>query len=67
MRRGSRRLVWVMLACRYLSSLPGVVDTTGIDVSAEKVSQINAGQSYIGDVPDHDVAELVATQTTGNY
>ena len=37
----------------------GGVDTTGIDVSSEKVSQINAGQSYIGDVPDGDVAEFV--------
>ena len=37
----------------------GGIDTTGIDVSAEKVSQINAGRSYIGDVPDSDVAEFV--------
>ncbi len=37
----------------------GGVDTTGIDVSVDKVSQINAGTSYIGDVPDSDVADLV--------
>ena len=32
---------------------------TGIDVSAEKVSAITAGRSYILDVPDSDVAALV--------
>ncbi len=37
----------------------GGVDTTGIDISADKVSQINDGRSYIGDVPDSDVADLV--------
>ena len=37
----------------------GGVDTTGIDVSVDKVSQINDGTSYIGDVPDSDVADLV--------
>ncbi|MBI4890479.1 MAG: nucleotide sugar dehydrogenase [Acidobacteria bacterium] len=33
---------------------------TGIDVSVEKVAQINAGVSYIQDVPTDEVAELVA-------
>jgi len=37
----------------------GGVDTTGIEVSDEKVSQINAGTSYIGDVPDADVKMFV--------
>src|SRR4051812_40621045 len=30
----------------------------GFDVSAEKIATLNAGASYIGDVPDADVAEL---------
>jgi UDP-N-acetyl-D-glucosamine dehydrogenase len=30
--------------------------TTGIDVSEEKVAAINAGRSYIPDVPDEDIA-----------
>lgn len=33
---------------------------TGIDISASKVDQINAGVSYIQDVPTSEVAELVA-------
>ncbi len=33
---------------------------TGIDVSADKVAQINSGVSYIQDVPTSEVAELVA-------
>jgi UDP-N-acetyl-D-glucosamine dehydrogenase len=33
---------------------------TGIDVSAEKVEQLNAGQSYIPDIPTDVVGELVA-------
>ena len=41
----------------------GGVDTTGIEVSDEKVSQINAGTSYIGDVPDVDVKEFVESGT----
>ena len=32
---------------------------TGIDVSEEKVASINAGKSYILDVPDSDVSSLV--------
>jgi len=35
-------------------------DVTGFDVSASKVSDINAGRSYIGDVPAPDVAAVVA-------
>jgi UDP-N-acetyl-D-glucosamine dehydrogenase len=41
----------------------GGIDTTGVDVTPEKVSQINAGCSYIGDVPDDDVARFVETGT----
>jgi UDP-N-acetyl-D-glucosamine dehydrogenase len=37
-------------------------DTTGFDVDASKISQINAGKSYIPDVPD---AELLATVKAG--
>jgi UDP-N-acetyl-D-glucosamine dehydrogenase len=33
---------------------------TGFDVSAEKVDQLNQGESYIPDVPSSDVAPLVA-------
>jgi UDP-N-acetyl-D-glucosamine dehydrogenase len=33
---------------------------TGIDVQDSKVSSINAGSSYIQDVPEHEVNELVA-------
>jgi UDP-N-acetyl-D-glucosamine dehydrogenase len=35
--------------------------TTGIDVSPGKVDAINAGQSYIPDVPDEDVTSYVQT------
>jgi len=41
----------------------GGVHTTGIEVSDEKVSQINAGTSHIGDVPDADVQQFVASGT----
>ena len=34
---------------------------TGIDVSTDKVDQINSGKSYIQDVPGAEVAELVRT------
>jgi UDP-N-acetyl-D-glucosamine dehydrogenase len=37
-------------------------DTTGFDVDGSKISQINAGKSYIPDVPD---AELLATVKAG--
>ncbi len=32
----------------------------GVDVAPEKVAQVNAGRSYIADVPDARLAELVA-------
>jgi len=35
-------------------------DVTGFDVDAAKVSDINAGRSYIPDVPQHELAEAVA-------
>ncbi len=41
----------------------GGVHTTGIEVSDEKVSQINAGTSYIGDVPDADLQQFVDSGT----
>ena len=34
-------------------------DVTGFDVDAEKVAQINAGRSYIPDVPSADLAAVV--------
>ncbi|HJZ71487.1 MAG TPA: nucleotide sugar dehydrogenase [Vicinamibacterales bacterium] len=35
-------------------------DVTGFDVDAAKVSDINAGRSYIPDVPQRELAEVVA-------
>ncbi len=35
-------------------------DVTGFDIDSAKPAQINAGSSYIPDVPDRDVAEAVA-------
>jgi UDP-N-acetyl-D-glucosamine dehydrogenase len=35
-------------------------DVTGFDVDDAKVSEINAGRSYIPDVPQHELAEAVA-------
>jgi UDP-N-acetyl-D-glucosamine dehydrogenase len=35
-------------------------DVTGFDVDAAKVSEINAGRSYIPDVPQHELGEAVA-------
>jgi UDP-N-acetyl-D-glucosamine dehydrogenase len=34
--------------------------TTGIDLDATKIARLNAGESYIDDVPTADVAELTA-------
>src|SRR5579863_5097683 len=34
-------------------------DVTGIDLSDSKVEQINAGDSYVGDVPDATLSPLV--------
>src|SRR5438876_11857016 len=34
-------------------------DVTGFDVDASKVAEINAGRSYIPDVPAHELAEVV--------
>lgn len=35
--------------------------TTGFDVQQEKVDLVNAGENYIGDVVDSDLAELVSS------
>ena len=35
-------------------------DVTGFDVDATKVAEINAGRSYIPDVPQHELAEAVS-------
>ena len=35
--------------------------TIGFDVQREKVDMVNAGQNYIGDVVDADLAALVKT------
>ena len=37
-------------------------DVTGFDVDASKISQINAGKSYIPDVPDADLAAQVSAK-----
>ena len=37
----------------------GGLRVTGIDVNQAKCAQVNAGQSYVGDVPSATVAELV--------
>ncbi|MHB1357766.1 MAG: nucleotide sugar dehydrogenase [Anaerolineae bacterium] len=37
----------------------GGLSVTGIDVNPSKCAQVNAGQSYIGDVPGEIVADLV--------
>ena len=37
----------------------GGIHTTGVDLSTEKVHYINSGESYIGGVPNADVAALV--------
>ncbi|MGH9345657.1 MAG: nucleotide sugar dehydrogenase [Vicinamibacterales bacterium] len=45
-------------------------DTTGIDLDANKVSAVNAGRSYIDDVPTADVAALHARgrlRATGSF
>jgi len=34
-------------------------DTTGFDIQAKKVSMVNQGHNYIGDVIDDDLAELI--------
>ena len=34
---------------------------TGIDISPEKVNRVNAGESYIGDIPSETLAPLVAS------
>src|ERR1700686_1129007 len=36
-------------------------DVTGIDLSASKAARINAGDSYIGDVPSSAIEPLVGT------
>ncbi len=35
----------------------------GVDVDARKVAQLNAGKSYIADVPGEDIAQVVQTST----
>ena len=35
--------------------------TTGFDIQKEKVSMVNAGKNYIGDVVDSDLSQLVKT------
>ena len=38
---------------------------TGIDVQNSKIDSMNAGTSYIQDVPTHEVKELVADKSFG--
>ena len=37
----------------------GGLNGTGFEVDADKAARINAGESYIGDVPSSDVKELI--------
>ena len=37
----------------------GGIEVVGIDISAEKVESINSGRSYVGDVPDSQLGELL--------
>lgn len=48
--------VGLPLACEFARA---GIDVTGVDVSKEKVALVNAGKSYIGDIDDAAVAELV--------
>ncbi|MCH2659499.1 NAD(P)-binding domain-containing protein, partial [bacterium] len=41
------------------------IETTGVDLSEEKVAQINAGESYIADVPSAEVRVLVEAGKLG--
>jgi UDP-N-acetyl-D-glucosamine dehydrogenase len=41
------------------SPRPGFT-VTGIDISEEKVRRVNAGDSYVGDIPSATLAPLVA-------
>src|SRR4051794_2794983 len=36
-------------------------EVTGIDVSEEKAARVNAGESYIGDIPTSTIAELTSS------
>src|SRR5215211_4647230 len=36
-------------------------DVTGFDIDSSKAAAINAGRSYIGDVPTSQIAECIAT------
>lgn len=49
--------VGLPLACEFARA---GIDVTGIDVSQGKVDLVNAGESYIGDIDDAAVAELIA-------
>ncbi|VVB53216.1 UDP-N-acetyl-D-mannosamine dehydrogenase [uncultured archaeon] len=35
---------------------------TGIDLNEEKIKALNQGENYIPDIPDEDIAQLVATE-----
>ena len=37
----------------------------GIDVNAERVARLQAGESYIDDVPQSEVADLLAQDVSG--
>ena len=50
--------VGLPLACEFARAGLSVV---GIDVSADKVTAVNEGRSYIADVPQEHLAELVAS------
>ena len=41
----------------------GGIETTGIDVDPEKVERVNSGVSYLGDVPDEQLREVVDAGT----
>ena len=54
--------VGLPLAVEFASA--GLV-TTGVDLSEEKVAQVNAGESYIADVPSAEVRGLVEAGMLG--
>ena len=59
-RRASASSASATSGCRWRSnSRAPAFDVTGFDVDASKVAEINAGRSYIPDVPTRELAEAV--------
>ncbi|MGH7390711.1 MAG: nucleotide sugar dehydrogenase [Candidatus Rokuibacteriota bacterium] len=64
LRSGEARVLVVGLGYVGLSLAAGLgrggLRVIGLDVDLERVSLVNAGRSYIGDVPDHELRALLA-------